>query len=267
MTETTGNNAFELVGERGWRRGFGNLLRAGFNSWWKTSSWWIQVLIWTAMINGMLAAVLFASGDIDYVEGTMIYCVFAGLFPSIAVIIIMQGAIVGEKESGTAAWVLSKPVSRSSFILSKLIANSVGVLVTMTLIPGILAFIELSIAKGELLSPINFLGGLLVIALNLLYYLTLTLMLGTLFSKRGPVIGIALALAFGQQLLFGVLPLLAYVLPWTLVVPIDGLAGESIAAALILGLDPYSIIPVISIFIQTLIFIAVSLWRFEREEF
>ena len=267
MAETTGNRSLELVGERGWRRGLNNLLRAGFNSWWKTSSWWIQVLIWTAVINGMLAAVLFASGDVNYVEGTMIYCVFAGLFPPIAVIIIMQGAIVGEKESGTAAWVLSKPVSRSSFVLSKLIANSVDVLVTIVLIPGIIAFLALSLAKGDLLSPLNFMGGLLVIGLNLMYYLTLTLMLGTLFSKRGPVIGIALAIAFGQQLLIGVLPILSYVLTWTLVVPAEGLADESIAAALILGHEPYSIIPVISIFIQTLIFTAVSLWHFEHEEF
>ncbi len=61
----------------------------------------------------------------------MIYAVFAGMFPAVAVVIIMQGVLVGEKRDGTAAWVMSKPISRPAFILSKVLANSLGVLATM----------------------------------------------------------------------------------------------------------------------------------------
>ncbi len=68
------------------------------------------------------------------------YAIFAGLFPAVGVVIIMQGVVVGEKKSGTAAWVLSKPVTRPAFILSKVIANSLGVLVTMVVLPGIVAY-------------------------------------------------------------------------------------------------------------------------------
>ena len=63
------------------------------------------------------------------------------MFPAIAVIIIMKDTLVGEKQSGTAAWVLSKPVSRPAFILSKLAANSIGVLATIVILPGVVAFI------------------------------------------------------------------------------------------------------------------------------
>ena len=267
MAETIGNSAFELVGERGWRRGLGNLLRAGFGSWWKSNTWWIMSLMWTLIINGVLAGILWSEEDMDWEGAMALYSLFAGVFPPIAVVIMMQDAIVGEKESGTAAWVLSKPVSRSSFVISKLIANTVGMLITMALIPSVFAYLQLSLAKGSLLSPLNFMGGVLVICLNLLYYLTLTLMLGTLFSHRGPVIGIPLALAFGQQLIFGLLPVLSLVLPWTLIAPVSGVVELPIAASIMLGQEIYSVIPLISVAIQIVLFIIVALWRFEREEF
>ncbi len=267
MSESTGNRVFTMVGERGWHRGLSNLLSAAFGSWWKSNTWWIMTLMWTLIINGILAGVLWSEGGMDWKDAVGLYSMFAGLFPAIAVIIIMQDSIVGEKESGTAAWVLSKPVSRSSFVLSKLIANSVSMLITMTLIPGIVAYIQMSLAKGGILPPLNFLGGLMVIGLNLLYYLTLTLMLGTLFNHRGPVIGIPLALAFGQQLIFGFLPMLSYISSWVLIMPVSGLVERPIAASIMTGAEPHSIIPLISVTIQILLFIGISLWRFEREEF
>lgn len=269
MAEMIGNNAFELVGERSWRRGLGNLLRAGFGSWWKTNTWWIMSLMWTLIINGILAGILWSGsdGDMDWEGAIVLFGLFAGLFPTIAVIIIMQDAVVGEKESGTAAWVLSKPVSRVSFVLSKLITNSISMLITMTLIPSVFVFIQISIAKGSMPPPLNFMGGLLVISLNLLYYLTLTLMLGTLFNNRGPVIGIPLALAFGQQLIFGFLPMSSLISPWTLIVPINGLVEMPITGSIMLGEEPYSVIPLISVTIQIVAFIVIALWRFEREEF
>jgi ABC-2 type transport system permease protein len=267
MTEMIGNNAFELVGERGWRRGLGNLLRAGFGSWWKSNTWWIMTLMWTLIINGILAGVIWSEGDMGWEGSIALYSMFAGIFPAIAVVIIMQDAIVGEKESGTAAWVLSKPVSRSSFVVSKLVSNSVSMLITMALIPGLFAYLQIALSEGSLLSPFNFLGGLLVICLNLLYYLTLTLMLGTLFNHRGPVIGIPLALAFGQQLIFGILPMLSLILPWTLIVPVNNVVDMPIAASVMLGQEIYSVIPLISVSIQIVLFIIIALWRFEREEF
>jgi len=59
----------------------------------------------------------------------------------IVAIIIAQDAIIGERQSGTAAWVLSKPVSRPAFILSKLVAGAIGLLVTGIVIQGVVAYI------------------------------------------------------------------------------------------------------------------------------
>ena len=43
------------------------------------------------------------------------YGIFGGMFVAFGVMIIMQRVLVGEKRSGTAAWVLSKPVTRTGF--------------------------------------------------------------------------------------------------------------------------------------------------------
>jgi len=41
----SGNSAFQLVSERGWRRGLGSMLRSEFSRWWQTRMWWVQSLI------------------------------------------------------------------------------------------------------------------------------------------------------------------------------------------------------------------------------
>jgi ABC-2 type transport system permease protein len=260
------NQAFELVEARGWRHGLNNLLNAELGKWFRSNTWWVQSLIWIGVINAILAGLLWSEGEVDLVEAASFFSLFMGLFPTIAIIIIMQDAIVGEKESGTAAWVLSKPLSRSAFVIAKLIANMAGVFVAMLLLPSLVAYLQLAIAAGGILNPLNFLGGLGVIYINMLFYLTLTLMLGTFFNHRGPVIGIPLALAFGQQILFGLLPFLAQVLPWTLVIPYGDIE-LTIAASIIRGVAPQTLNPLYFAVFLILIFVGLSIWRFKREEF
>jgi ABC-2 type transport system permease protein len=195
-----------------------------------------------------------------------LYALFSCLFPTIAIIIILQDAIIGEKESGTAAWILSKPVSRTAFVVAKLTAHSLGVLVTMTLLPGLVAYIQISLAGGVWLSPLNFAAGMAVIWLYQLFFLTLTLMLGVLYDQRAAVIGIPLALAFGSQLLIGIVPALSHILPWRLAV---GVENEALAVveSIILGSAPFSWLPVMAVAGFVVLFTAVSLHQFQREAF
>ncbi|MCP5098450.1 MAG: ABC transporter permease subunit [Chloroflexi bacterium] len=261
----TTNNTFQLVNERGWRRGLGNLLRAEMGTWWKTSSWWVQALIWVGVVNVSIASVIWGSAK-NAPEGLALFALFSCLFPTIAIIVILQDAIIGEKELGTAAWVLSKPVSRTAFVVAKLIAHSLGVLVTMTLLPGLVAYIQISLAGGTWLNPLNFIAGLGVIWLYQLFFLTLTLMLGVLNDQRAAVIGIPLALAFGTQLLIGMVPALQFVLPWRLAV---GAENEtlSVIESVILGTAPFSWLPVVAVAAFVVGFTAVAIHQFQREEF
>jgi ABC-2 type transport system permease protein len=259
------NSVFVPVEERGWRRGLGNLLRAGFAEWWATNTWWTHALIWGGILNLMLAGIVFAEGDFQPVDGVGFLSLFGGLFPTVAVVIILQGAIVGEKQNGTTAWVLSKPVSRTAYILGKLIPNAVSMPVAMLLIPMAIGFLFFTVA-GVPLSVGDFLLGFLVIVLNMLFYIALTVMLGAILDKRGGVIGIPLALLFGQQYLINAVPALANVLPWGLALPIGEGITTSIAAALMLGEAPPTWLPVVTVAAATVLCVVVGVWRFRDVE-
>ena len=262
----SGNSDFVLVNERGWRRGLANVLNNELSRWWKTRMWWVECLIWGGVIGFMLGAVLFGTPDFKLEDGLMIYAVFAGIFPAVAVVIIMQSALVGEKKDGTAAWVMSKPVARPAFILSKVLANGLGVLATMVAVPGLVAWFIFFIRMQVPLDPLRFLAAMGVVFINQLFYLTLTLMLGSLFNNRGSVIGIGLAFLFLQQYLVGLLPVLRYLLPWTLVVPLNN-ETNAIVPALLSGQQVYSYIPLVAVLLECLLFVLVAVLRFNREEF
>jgi len=262
----SGNSDLLLVTEKGWRRGLNNLLDNEFAGWFKTKMWWIQCIIWVSVTGFMLAGVMFSTPDFDIKEGMMIFSVFMGLFPAIGVVIIMQDALVGEKSEGTIAWILSKPASRPSVILSKVTANSLGVLVTMVLVPGLFAYGLFCYYTKTMLEPLPFLSAFGVVFISHLFYLTLTLMLGAFFNGRGPVIGLGLGLLFLQQYLIAAVPALGYFLPWKLVVPLNN-GTDAIVPALLRGDPITSFLPIAVVFLECVLFVAISLWRFNREEF
>jgi ABC-2 type transport system permease protein len=263
----SGNESFEMVGERGWSRGLNTLLRSGVAGWFKTRRWLVQSLIWGGIIGFLLGTLLFGQDTGGREAALTLLAIMAGIMPAIAVVIIMQDAVVGEKREGTAAWVLSKPVTRSSFIVSKLLANSLAVLVCMVVVPFAIAYIMLWIADGAAFKAVPFLGVMAAAFLSHLYFLTLTLMLGAIFDNRGPVIGIGLAFLFLQQYLLGTLPFLRYVLPWTLSAPIRD-PHDSLILSLLSGyaLQSSHLVLVACVLLQCVLFVLIGVWRFNRQE-
>jgi ABC-2 type transport system permease protein len=267
-----GNEAFTMVQERGWQRGLSNLLRGELKSWFGRRRWLTSSLIWVAIVNLILLMVLLQTRQNPSVEDAMnqgnlifLYTIFGGMFVAVGVVIAMQGAVVGEKVSGTASWILSKPVARQAFILSKAFGNGLGLLFTAVLVPGIIAYLEFSlILYGQPMAVLPFLEGVAILGVNAIFWMLLTLMLGTFFNSWAPVIGIPLALLFGQQFILGMLPQSVYVLPWML----TSTAGDipSIAGSLILGEAPFSWLPLISTVFLSLLFLGIALWRFRSEE-
>ena len=125
----------------------------------------------------------------------------------------------------------------------------------------------LSIISGSLLNPLNFLAGLGVAWLSLLFFLSFTLMLGGIFNNRGLVIGISLGLLLLQQYLLSLIPFLHYVLPWTLSAPLQTTA-DALLPSLLLGLPVASFVPqLIIIGVEIVVFVLVTIWRFNGEEF
>jgi ABC-2 type transport system permease protein len=273
MTTYAGNDVFDKVSETGWRRGLGNLVSGELSNWFKTRKWLKHTLIWLLTINLILFFTTLgideaaAQGEVvEEIEIVMLYSIFGGMFVMFGVLISLQTAVVGEKKSGTAAWVLSKPVSRSAFVISKLIGYSIGILVTAVLIPGIVAYAEIgALTPLGFLPPLQFLAGVAVLGLHAIFWLTFTLMMGTFFDSMGAVIGIPIALAFGQQYIVSLLPFLANIAPWGLAAPMG--PDASVAASLIIGETPFSYTPIIAAAVFSVIFTAVALLRFNRQEF
>lgn len=176
-------------------------------------------------------------------------------------VIVVQGAIVGEKQLGTAAWVMSKPASRAAFILTKALSYTIGFWTTAIIVPSIIFVIVTRQIVPAPLALMPFQAGLAVWALAQLFYLMLTLMLGTLFDSRGPIAGIGIAFIMAGLLLKGFIPqAIMMFTPWYLP---DISAGLTLQMPLP-GIWP---IPLVATGCWLVLFTAVALWRFAREEF
>lgn len=259
-----GNSGLLPVGASGVRAGFANLFAKESGDWWRTRTWWLYTLIWAAALNGMVAMILNfeplrSDPSVDIVgEAVMVFAQMGGLLASIGSVVRAQSAVIGEKQLGTAMWVLSKPVSRSGFVLAKFGANALGGLFTMVLVPGAVALVEIYAFGGRLLPLGGFGAGLVLIGLQLLFFLALTLLLGTVFQSRGPVLGIAFALILGADAIRFVAPWIHPYMPWAL---------PQMAQQLMLGGSPGSAATPLAVAAWTVLFLVLAVWRFGREDF
>lgn len=263
-------SSLHLVQESGWRCGFANFLRKELGTWWGTRKWWVQILIWAFVLNLVLVPALWLASETDPGEGLPptdaldLFMNLFGAFATIGVMVLVQGVIVNEKRSGTAAWVMTSPVSRPAFVLSKLIANAVGILATLVVAQGLIVYIQISLKQGSMLPVAPFVAAMGLHYLHLLFYLTLGLLLGTLFNSRGPVIGILLGVLIGQGIVTG---LLSEYLPWLPLVMPDSVMRLSSPVAHNASLPVQWPIPVITAAVLSVVFVALAILRFQREEF
>jgi ABC-2 type transport system permease protein len=174
---------------------------------------------------------------------------------------VVQGAIVGEKQLGTAAWVMSKPASRSAFLLAKIVAYTTGFWVTGIIIPSTIFLLTMRILNPVPIQLIPFMQGIAIAALSQLFYLALTLMLGTFYNSRGPIAGIGIGFILTGLLLKSLIPMQVMILtPWPL---------QDVAGGLATGQELPSVwpIPVLATAFWIVVMTVVALWRFGREEF
>lgn len=264
---------FKRVEEKGWRRGLGNLAQGEYSAWFKSSRWWIHLILWFAIINGMMGMMIYATAQAAK-EGNagppmlIMYGFFGGMCVAFGVMIIMQRVIVGEKRSGTAAWVLSKPVTRTAFVVSRLVVNSIAILLTSVIVPGVILYITLGLFSDlGWLSPFGFAAGLVMFSLHAFYWIALVLMMGTLSESSSVVIAVPMALYFAFWMGSGLIPGLIYISPLLLTFSPDPDNINSVAASLMAGWPVFSWLPVISTAAFCFIFIAIAIRRFNRQEF
>jgi hypothetical protein len=109
---------------------------------------------------------------------------YMGVMPFFGAIIIAQSAVVGETQSGTAPWTFPNPGLRSGFILSKLIATSIGVFAPVVVLQGLVVRGQVGLDEG-LLPILPCLGTMSSRSLHLPSFLTRT-DAGRLVRRRKP---------------------------------------------------------------------------------
>jgi ABC-2 type transport system permease protein len=249
-----------------WLSGFMNMLRKENGRWVGTHQWLTQSLIWLALVNGVVALVLYIgftqSGAPATADMIQLFFMLLGSFTPFGVIILTQSDVVGERQSGTAEWVLSAPLSREAFLLSKLAANSVWIFATMVLLQGVAFNLIMAVFGLPAVPALNLAAGLAVNCLHLMFWLTLTLMLGASFHSRGPVLGIPIVFMFLQDLVAGLASMYA---PW--LVPLMPKSLLLQGMQLVQGQGISSTVPFAAMALLSVVFTAAAVWRFRREEF
>ena len=267
------NQLFQLEETRGWRMGLRNLLRKENGEWWQTKRWWIQMLVWLVVIDGFLLFLLIGVPQAASLSGqpltdaevfsTALDALFgiASMGIGIGVIIATQDEVIGEKLSGTAAWVLSKPSSRVAFYLSKLISNSFSTLILMICIPFLGAF-AIMLNKNPEMSIVGFLSAAGVLIVHTFFYLSLSLMVGVFAEKRSAVLAVTLAGLLGGQIMMNIVKELLYFTPFGLSQIMSAIVSQGP-----LGIPGLLWLPVGLTFLWSVIFILLSIWKIRRLEF
>jgi len=264
------NGQLRPVVEKGWRCGFANLLRLENQRWWSTRRWWVQCLVMLVILNGLLAYGIWISPLLepgerppDFVAGTLdVVLIWMSILSVLNTLFMVQSAIIGEKQSGVAAWILSAPVSRSAFIIAKFIGNAVGLLAATIWLQGLLIYVQFSASEGRFLPILPIVTALLLQSQYLLFYLALVIMLGAFFSSRAPVLVISFAVLIGQPFIDNLAAEFAPWLSWALPAKLPELARFAHRWQ---PLPSYSSI-VVALALTT-VFLALAIWRFRREEF
>ena len=166
-------------------------------------------------------------------------------FGILAAILLAMGSVATEKERGTAAFVLSKPVSRAAFLTAKLVAIGVDLLVAVA---G--AVLVGALYTAFLFEPLPIAGVIemgVVLWLSIMVFAALTFVGSTLTRSAAGGAGVGFALLVVTGIL-GALPTIGPYMPASLIGPARALALGHDAGA---GLGPImvniALVPVLGV--------------------
>jgi ABC-2 type transport system permease protein len=178
-----------------------------------------------------------------------------GQFGVLAAILVTMGSVAGEKERGTAAFLLTKPLSRGAFLFAKVLA--LGLLLALaTAVAGVLCWIYAAVLF-EPLPVAGFTAAVFLVWLSLSVFAALTF-LASVVARSAIVAG---GIGIGALLVAGILsalPIVGSYLPTSL----WGLADQ-----LAVGLTPDVLLgPVVFNVAIIAVAVALSGWSFQRQE-
>ncbi|MEQ8673763.1 MAG: ABC transporter permease subunit [Aggregatilineales bacterium] len=244
----------------------------------------IQLLGWTLFLNGFLLVTLLVPREfvdrpelepaeraelMEFISGpetpVMVFFLITGMAMAIAAVVTLQDAIIQEKQTGTAAWILSKPVTRLSFIMSKLGGHLFRLVFIIVLPQTLLAFVQLRLIGEFDINLASYLMALPMLLLFVLSFSTLTLMLGTWFESRAYIIGIPFFLIIAYQPLTMMLSPINDALPYKLVMMSTD-SGTTLITQAILGQPLDTMMPLLFASLYVSLFTITAVLRFQHQE-
>jgi ABC-2 type transport system permease protein len=178
-----------------------------------------------------------------------------GQFGVLIAILVAMGSVATETERGTAAFLLTKPITRGAFVAAKVIA--IGALLAIALtVAGVLCWIYTTILF-EPLPVAGFAGGVALVWLSLVAFAAVTF-LASVVTRSGLAAG---GLGFGAFVATGILSALPAIGPY---MP-TSLWGAADALALGTVPDPLAG-PVLANVILVLAALGLAGWSFRRQE-
>jgi ABC-2 type transporter. len=276
--------------------GFRSMLRKENARWWNSRSLTFQLVLWFIVLNALVAVILFVVPAIDNgnaqaasSNGTSIpapspapaqesrqkvadsamniFFQLAGFAVFIGAVIYGHDTLLKERESGTAAWLLSKPLYRKAFVFAKVVTVVVGVLGIILLTQALIAYAMCSLELGSPMPVLPFLAGLGVLALGILFYLAMAIALSAFTLSRGVTLGLPLITGITGGFFLGIfqalgtLKELGYLVPWNL----TGYA-TSLATSVSLEADQYWPWPVLATAVWVVLFLGAAVVKFEQTE-
>jgi ABC-2 type transport system permease protein len=110
-------------------------------------------------------------------------------FGILLALLVTMGVVVQEKERGTAAFFLTRPVSRETFLLAKFAALSVTFTISLALAALGCWYYSLVLFKALPWGPFLALNGLMLVVF--LVYMALALLASTIARSNGMAVGLA----------------------------------------------------------------------------
>lgn len=172
----------------------------------------------------------------------------------LAIVIAGAGCVSGERRSGTAALVLTKPLSRGGFILAKVLSQQVLLGLTAAVGAGLCVAVTTVLFGASPIQP--FLLAVLLWLVQALLLVVVMTLLSALFTSQGGACGVGLGVYFLGQLLGLWSPAAEY-----------SPAGLTPAAARILaGQSPPVLWPVGTAILLAGVLALLAVWAFQQKD-
>lgn len=188
------------------------------------------------------------------------WAALVGYLGSLMVIASTVDAMTRERASGISAWILTKPVSRPSYVLAKASAHTAINITTLILLPTVIWFaITFALFSDVPGARVLLASGILGVEILFLSFLTISL--GVPFRSVTPISIITLAVWFLPNFVPSITSL-----EWTYRVMPSYLPLAAFAAAADANLtSPLLTIPIASV-VAVVVLTALALLQFERQE-